>query len=92
MGIPEMDSFWTGLCSKVSSGTANKDETILHRKLGKALSSIKVAFSTYSSLTTFLLFFIVYSIFKILQCISHALLSPTIKFTIYADHIFFRRT
>jgi hypothetical protein len=40
MGIPEMDSFWTGLCSKVSSGTANKDETILHRKLGKALSNL----------------------------------------------------
>jgi hypothetical protein len=40
MGIPEMDSFWTGLCSKVSSSTTNKDETILHRKLGKALSNL----------------------------------------------------
>ena len=37
MGIPEMEAFWNELCAKVNSGTANKDDVILHKKLGKAL-------------------------------------------------------
>lgn len=40
MGIPEMEAFWNELCAKVSSGTANKDNVILHKKLGKALSNL----------------------------------------------------
>ena len=40
MGIPEMETFWTKLCAKVSSGTESKDDVILHKKLGKALSNL----------------------------------------------------
>ena len=40
MGIPEMESFWNDLCSKVNSGTANKNEIKLHKKIGKALFHI----------------------------------------------------
>lgn len=40
MGVPEMDDFWKDLCSKVDSGTANKDEVKLYNKIGKALSHI----------------------------------------------------
>ena len=37
LGVPEMKDFWDGLCKKVKSGKANKDEMKLHKKVGKAL-------------------------------------------------------
>ena len=37
LGVPEMKDFWDGLCKKVNSGKANKDEIKLHKKVGKAL-------------------------------------------------------
>ena len=37
MGVPEMETFWNNLCRKVNSGTAGKDETKLHKKIGKTL-------------------------------------------------------
>ena len=37
MGFPEMQDFWSTLCSKVKSGSATKDEVKLHKKMGKAL-------------------------------------------------------
>ena len=37
MGVPEMAEYWNGLCAKVNSGTANKDEIMIHKLLGKAL-------------------------------------------------------
>ena len=30
MGLPEMQDFWSTLCSKVKSGSATKDEVKLH--------------------------------------------------------------
>ena len=37
MGVPEMETFWNMLQSKVRSGKASKNEEILYRKIGKAL-------------------------------------------------------
>ena len=37
MGIPEMEKFWSDLCSKIDSCTASRDEIKLHKKLGKTL-------------------------------------------------------
>ncbi len=37
LGIPEMKDFWDGLCEKINSGKANKDEIILYKKVGKAM-------------------------------------------------------
>lgn len=37
MGLPEMQDFWSTLCSKVKSGSATKDEVKLHKKMGNAL-------------------------------------------------------
>ena len=37
LGIPEMKEFWDGLCKKIKSGTANKNEEKLHKKIGKAM-------------------------------------------------------
>ena len=37
MGIPEMENLWNDLCSKTEAGTASKDETVLYKKLGKAM-------------------------------------------------------
>lgn len=42
MGIPEMDEFWNSLCSKVKSGTANKNELKLYNKLGKTFRQIAI--------------------------------------------------
>ena len=36
-GVPEMRDFWIELNQKIVSGTANKDEKLLHKKLIKAL-------------------------------------------------------
>ena len=36
MGVPEMRDFWSDLKERVSSGTANKNDVKLHKKLGKA--------------------------------------------------------
>ena len=33
MGLPEMQDFWSNLCSKVKSGSATKDEVKLHKKM-----------------------------------------------------------
>ena len=32
-----MKDFWDGLCEKINSGKANKDEIILYKKVGKAM-------------------------------------------------------
>lgn len=40
MGIPQMQNFWNDLCSKIHSGFANKDDILLHKKIGKALAYI----------------------------------------------------
>ena len=37
MGIPEMQSFWESLSSKVNNGSATKDEIKLFKKMGKAM-------------------------------------------------------
>ena len=37
MGVPEMETFWNLLQSKVRSGRASTNEEILYRKRGKAL-------------------------------------------------------
>ena len=37
MGIPEMAELWNTLSARVKAGTADKDESKLYKKLGKAL-------------------------------------------------------
>ena len=41
MGIPEMQDFWSTLCSKVKSGSATKDEVKLYKKMGKTLLHLR---------------------------------------------------
>lgn len=42
MGIPEMETFWSALESKVDNGSASKDEEKLYKKIGKALVLLSV--------------------------------------------------
>ena len=38
MGVPEMEEFWSSLCSSVKNGTATKTDVELHAKTGKTLA------------------------------------------------------
>ena len=40
MGIPEMKEFWDDLCSKINDGSANKNEIVLYKKMGKTMYHI----------------------------------------------------
>ena len=42
MGIPEMKDFWDNLKRKNEDGTANKNEVIQFRKLGKAFYHLSI--------------------------------------------------
>lgn len=40
LGVPEMEQLWKNLTEKNRTGTANKDEIKLYKKLGKTLAQI----------------------------------------------------